>query len=152
MCEIYLLVVIHFKCVALLLRLSPEGKYNTVSNQSLQWVSAMPQSTLDKSSRQYNLFGDHTCDQVHEFMLGAVQYSTVQYSTVKYSSVQCSTVQYSSVQYSTVEFTNGGRLSSQLVSERPLLRWRVLTSADTSTGVRTSTGVKLAVSINIIKT
>ena len=32
----------------------------TVSNQSLQQVSAMPQSTLDKSSHQYNLFGYHT--------------------------------------------------------------------------------------------
>ena len=32
----------------------------TVSNQSLQRVSTMPQSTLDKSSRQYNLFSYHT--------------------------------------------------------------------------------------------
>ena len=31
--------------------------YCTVSNQSLQRVSSMPQSTLDKSSHQYNLFG-----------------------------------------------------------------------------------------------
>ena len=38
--EIYLLVVIHFKCMAVLFGLSPEGKYNTVSNQSLQPVSA----------------------------------------------------------------------------------------------------------------
>ena len=34
--------------------------YWTGSNQSLQQVSAMPQRTLDKSSRQYNLFGYHT--------------------------------------------------------------------------------------------
>ena len=33
---------------------------STVSNQSLQRVSATPQSTLDKSSCQYNLFGYHT--------------------------------------------------------------------------------------------
>ena len=32
MSEIYLLMVIHFKCVAVLFGLSPEGKYNTVSS------------------------------------------------------------------------------------------------------------------------
>ena len=36
------------------------AQLSTVSNQSLQRVSSMPQSTLDKSSRQYNLFGYHT--------------------------------------------------------------------------------------------
>ena len=30
--------------------------FSTVSNKSLQWVSPTPQSTLDKFSRQYNLF------------------------------------------------------------------------------------------------
>ena len=34
-----------------------------VSNQSLQRVSAMPHSTLDKSSRQHNLLGYHTWDR-----------------------------------------------------------------------------------------
>ena len=37
-------MVIPLKCVAVLFGLSPEGKYNTVSNKSLQRVSAMPQS------------------------------------------------------------------------------------------------------------
>ena len=43
-------------------RLTWTVQYSTVSNQSLKRVSSMPQSTLrlDKSSRQYNLFGYHT--------------------------------------------------------------------------------------------
>ena len=35
----------------------------TVSNQSLQRIPSLPQSTLVKSSRQYNLFGYHTWDR-----------------------------------------------------------------------------------------
>ena len=35
----------------------------TVNYQSLKRVSTMPQSTLDKSSRQHNLFGYHTWDR-----------------------------------------------------------------------------------------
>ena len=52
--EIYLIMASPLKCVAVLFRLSPEGKYNTVNYQSLQRVSTMPQSTLDKASRQHN--------------------------------------------------------------------------------------------------
>ena len=35
-------------------------QYSTVNYQSQQRVSTMPQRTLDKSSRQHNLFGYHT--------------------------------------------------------------------------------------------
>ena len=40
--EVYIIMAIPLKCVAVLFGLSPEGKYNTVSYQSQQWVSAQP--------------------------------------------------------------------------------------------------------------
>ena len=61
--EIYVIMAIPLKCMAVLFRSTPEGKYNTVNYQCLQRVSTIPQSTLDESSRRHKLFGYHTWDQ-----------------------------------------------------------------------------------------
>ena len=106
--EIYLLAVIHFKCVAVLFRLSskgitlrghPEeyghaldgGCHDCITLRGLRKLQAPAVPLL-----RLEFFFLHKKKVFCANMV--LQISTVQYSTVKYSTVQYSTVQYSKVQ------------------------------------------------------